>query len=270
MRSYLICLIGLGVTAWDANASRYCVEDWACAGVTERDKQHKVWVSNERQYPITMTLLVTTENLEDAVGQKGDFEITKVVPGNHKIPVLSLQQADPDERWRYHYSFDWSVGDMHAEHDDEYRYLVPYEQGAFYEVIQGYNGGFSHHGSESYSIDFGMPVGTPIHAARGGTVVDTAEHHNKGGGSQAYAQYANYVIVLHNDGTTGEYFHLMHQGVEVEVGQHVYPGELLGYSGNTGFSTTPHLHFAVYRARPKGDFESIPIIFKEGQRIDSY
>ncbi|MCY7296840.1 M23 family metallopeptidase [Alteromonas sp. a30] len=216
-----------------------------------------------------MTLLVTTQNLQDAVGTKGDFEITKVVPGNQKIPVLSLQQADPNSRWRYHYSFDWSVGDMHAEHDDSYRYLAPFEQGKQFNVIQGYNGGFTHHGSERYALDFGMPVGTPVHAAREGVVVDTAEHNDLGGGSEEYSQYANYVIILHDDGTTGEYFHLMYQGVEVDIGQYVQAGDLLGYSGNTGFSTVPHLHFAVYRARPKGDFQSIPIQFAEGQKVDS-
>ena len=240
----------------------FCSENWACAGVTEYDGSHQVWMSNKKPYPITMTLMVTTENMQSGGGRRGDFEITRVIPGKQKIPVLNLRTVNPKKRWNYFYEFDWSVGDMYARHNDSYRYHLPFAKGKHYSLVQGYNGGYSHYGSDRYALDFAMPVGTPVHAARKGVVIDIAEHNTIGGTSEWHTKYANYVIVLHDDGTTGEYFHLMHKGVEVSVGQKVQVGQLLAYSGNTGFSSLPHLHFAVYRARPKGEFQSIPVKFR--------
>jgi murein DD-endopeptidase MepM/ murein hydrolase activator NlpD len=69
----------------------------------------------------------------------------------------------------------------------------------------------------------------------------------RGSGKQAhtFASRANFVRVLHDDGSMGMYAHLEYYGVGVKVGQRVAAGDLLGLSGNTGYSTGPHLHFAV-------------------------
>jgi len=68
-------------------------------------------------------------------------------------------------------------------------------------------------------------------------------------------------VILHDDGTTGEYFHLKRNGVLVRTNQRIEQGNLIGYSGNTGHTTTPHLHFAVYRPGSWGKFESLPFRF---------
>ena len=60
------------------------------------------------------------------------------------------------------------------------------------------------------------------------------------------------MLVLHDDGTLGEYMHLSPSGVEVEPGQRVERGQELALSGNTGFSSTPHLHFQVMTATDDG------------------
>ena len=62
----------------------------------------------------------------------------------------------------------------------------------------------------------------------------------------------NFVIVLHDDGTLGEYMHLAPSGVRVTIGQRVDRGDELALSGNTGFSSTPHLHFQVMTAARDG------------------
>jgi murein DD-endopeptidase MepM/ murein hydrolase activator NlpD len=56
---------------------------------------------------------------------------------------------------------------------------------------------------------------------------------------------ANFIRILHDDGSMALYAHLAVDGVLVRIGQEVTAGQRIGLSGNTGFSTGPHLHFAV-------------------------
>ena len=74
-------------------------------------------------------------------------------------------------------------------------------------------------------------------------------------------------MVLHDDWTTGEYYHLKKDGVLVEVGDRVVAGQKIGLSGNTGNSALPHLHFGVYRAAPWGSFHSVPVHFSSADGI---
>jgi len=152
----------------------------------------------------------------------------------------------------------WTPGDITATHNDAVDYLPPLLPPSSYPIVQGFNGSFSHSGRSRYAIDFAVPVGTPVMAARGGIVIDTKSDGTTGGPSPDFAEHANYVAVLHDDGTTGEYYHLKHNGVAVSQGQTISEGQLIGYSGNTGFSSLPHLHFGVYIAQFNGSYKSVP------------
>ena len=98
-----------------------------------------------------------------------------------------------------------------------------------------------------YAIDFGMPVGTPIVAARGGTVVAVRESFHDDNGVDLEE---NFVFIRHDDETIGRYFHLTHDGALVEQGEEVVQGVTIGMSGNTGQSAGPHLHFDVQMCGP--------------------
>jgi murein DD-endopeptidase MepM/ murein hydrolase activator NlpD len=83
-------------------------------------------------------------------------------------------------------------------------------------------------------------------AARGGVVMQVESDFEKAGlNLEKYGGRANFVRILHDDGTMGLYAHLDLDGVLVRVGQRVHTGQQIGRSGNTGFTTGPHLHFAV-------------------------
>ncbi len=99
---------------------------------------------------------------------------------------------------------------------------------------QVYNGG-GHNG-----VDFSAKVGTPILSAQSGTVVGTGNTDSSCSG----VSYGKWVLVKHANGLTTLYAHL--SVIQVSTGQQVAAGEKLGLSGNTGYSTGPHLHFTVY------------------------
>lgn len=93
-------------------------------------------------------------------------------------------------------------------------------------------------------IDIATPVGTPVYASASGTVTYTQSTWNPSMGYSGLASYGNCLFVSHGDGWETRYAHL--SGVAVASGSYVLQGQLIGYSGNTGNSTGPHLHLAIY------------------------
>jgi TP901 family phage tail tape measure protein len=102
---------------------------------------------------------------------------------------------------------------------------------------------YAHHNNLPRATDFGVPVGTPVRAAMNGSVVTSADLHG-GPGNGGYRSYGRYIVVQSgNDKTL--YAHLSQRGVA--AGSIVRAGQTIGYSGNTGNSTGPHLHFETWR-----------------------
>ena len=89
------------------------------------------------------------------------------IPPQESLTILDLRRVNPARKTSYRYNFDWAIGDREANHDDDYVYAFPYEQGKRYRVVQGYGSRFSHTGLEQFTVDFDMPVGTAVHAAAG-------------------------------------------------------------------------------------------------------
>jgi murein DD-endopeptidase MepM/ murein hydrolase activator NlpD len=93
-------------------------------------------------------------------------------------------------------------------------------------------------GSGHNGVDFGASIGTPVKAVLSGVVQETNE------GAVKNCQYGKWVLVKHDNGLTSLYAHL--SSIAVSKGQSVSTGSLLGYSGDTGYATGPHLHLTVY------------------------
>lgn len=108
-------------------------------------------------------------------------------------------------------------------------YQKPFTSGRRTQGIHGYNG-----------VDYAMPVGSQIYAAASGTVLISKNSGWNGG-------YGNYIAIKHPNNTQTIYGHLSQ--ALVSVGASVTQGQLIGYSGNTGKSTGPHLHFEVRGAK---------------------
>ena len=130
-------------------------------------------------------------------------------------------------------------------------YVVPYPTGTIYRVSEGNCSapGNGHRGSERYSYDFDMSVGTAFTAARGGVIVHVEASHVDG--QVAASGFDNYIVVRHTDGTHGLYSHITHDGADVHEGDLVAQGQMLGRSGNTGNKNNfPHLHLSVHACDP--------------------
>jgi len=107
-----------------------------------------------------------------------------------------------------------------------------------------------------------MPVGTKVYAARPGVVIGVRADSSLGGPDKKWMDDTNYVIIKHDDGTMAEYLHLLHNGVLVSVGDRVTLDRPIALSGVTGYTTQPHLHFAVFTLVAGTTSQSLPATFQ--------
>ena len=123
----------------------------------------------------------------------------------------------------------------------------------------------AHTGQLNNSIDFIVPEGTGIYAAADGIVFAIKDDSKVGGPYPKYWDDGNYIEIKHSNGEFTRYEHLKFKGVIVKVGEKVKQGQLIGYSGHTGFANNPHLHFEVMNYYGKGheDYVTMKARFKD-------
>ncbi|MGR8934725.1 MAG: peptidoglycan DD-metalloendopeptidase family protein [Gammaproteobacteria bacterium] len=183
-----------------------------------------------------------------------------VMPGNSK-PLLHLFPLNAYRISSYQLKFRYIIGSPEARHDESVIYLPPFDCQEHFQVTQGFNGKMSHQDAQNrYAVDIAMPVGTPVMAARGGVVLEVENDFYESGMTSSNLTRANNIRILHDDGSIAVYAHLQLESAQVYPGLNVTAGQLIGYSGNTGFSGGPHLHFAVQVNRGM-ELKSVPFIF---------
>lgn len=207
-----------------------------------------VFADNSSDAPITVTIdFPEQKNVKLAVELPYEAVIPARSTRHHVMDITMI----PGKNVSFQYGYGMVMGDTQtAKHDDDFLYHLPFEKGASYRVGQGYNGRFSHHGTNA--IDFDMDIGTKVCAARAGIVVFTKDDGRKSCKHESCSADGNYIIVLHSDGSFGRYVHLDYNAVLVKPGQKIAAGEVIANSGNTGWSSGPHLHFEVYVPVPNG------------------
>jgi murein DD-endopeptidase MepM/ murein hydrolase activator NlpD len=128
-----------------------------------------------------------------------------------------------------------------TNYDKLYQYDLPFCKGGAFRLNQGYNGQFSHR--DENALDFTMPEGTEIVAARDGIVVQVETGNTEACPREECSKFNNYIVIMHVDGTFAKYLHIRHDGSTRRVGSPVKRGDVIAYSGNVGWSSAPHLHF---------------------------
>jgi len=182
-----------------------------------------------------------------------------LAPGTRQTLLSSTRAGVDDGELRYVWKV--ALGSPDAVHNPTLPYRVPFGVGSTFVISQAYPVRVTHTTAESeYAVDIALPDETPVYAARDGVVINTRHDSYRGAPAPVMLDQANFIEILHSDGTIAVYAHLHWDSIRVRVGEHVARGQYLANSGNTGFTSGPHLHFAVIRNAGLEDV-SVPIQF---------
>ena len=228
---------------------------------TGPDEKPVWWFRNRLAGPLAVRIRL--EEADNVVTEPRLPDIF-VLPALSERELVTIGPMNPRRSWRYRFETEAVAGSPAALHRPPGPYRPPFAPGASFTIGQAFGGMFSHTEPHAYhAVDIAMPVGTPIHAARAGVVMDRERYfHRAGQDLQRDGPRANFVRIVHDDGTMAVYAHLDYEGVAVHPGQQVARGQFIGRSGNTGYSSGPHLHFVIQKNRDM-QLISVPFEFAE-------
>jgi len=227
------------------------------------------WVGDELQLiannglyaPVEVGLVI---NASSGIRTRREGELLRWVIAPRGSRVLLRLAVEPGATMpQVRFDYDYMPGDPGAVHHAKNGYRAPFVAAANYPITQAYPDNVTHQSADSeYAIDIAMPVGTDVMAARGGVVFDVISTNFSGGSDRdEHIRSANIVRILHDDGTFAVYAHLNWNSIRVRPGERVLAGQYIADSGNTGFSSGPHLHFAVQRNAGMR-LEAVPVAFE--------
>lgn len=190
------------------------------SGIAYTTKKGDTLKSIAKKYKTDVSELALFNDIDE--GDTIAEGVVVTIPEGESVVVPSAIGKIPEKRFKTFAAHDTNGPDFPG-------YYVRPSNGIKTQGLHGYNG-----------IDLGSPIGAPIYAAAAGDVIISRNSGWNGG-------YGNYVVISHPNGTQTLYGHM--KETIVAVGDRVYQGEIIGYVGNTGRSTGPHLHFEVRGAR---------------------
>lgn len=214
---------------------------------------HRIVARNAGPAPVSVKVSITDSQY---ITTNRPFPIYAVVPpGGSTLFLGEIRPAMQGVGYTFRTQYNWTLGDMNAAQAPDAVYRLPYRDGSTFRIGQSPGGPITTHTSpdSQFAVDIPMPEGTPILAARAGIVIYTEANQIYGAQVPDMLNKANEVRIKHIDGTVAIYAHLSHGGVYVYPGQRVEAGQQIGLAGSTGYSSGPHLHFAVQAVRRNGD-----------------
>lgn len=206
---------------------------------------YAIYADNQEFCPMSIKFEFTLKNLKP-------LEVMSVIytikPRENRQLLLNFTVKTLGKEYGLSYNYKVNYGNHNQiVFDKDFEYYLPFATSQSYSIDQGYNGSFSH--KNKNALDFSMPQGTEITAARDGIVIKIIDEFNKGCATEDCIKFNNVLLIYHNDGTFAEYAHIKVKGMKVKVGDVVKKGQVIALSGNTGWSSGPHLHFVLFLQR---------------------
>lgn len=229
-------------------------------GANTAGSSARLVADNPLHAPVELLLRFT--RLEGLEYPDPDRALVWVLPPRSRTLLLELARLGDGSIPVVRYTFEFRPGDPAAVHRPAAPYRVPFAVSSQFPVTQAYPEVVTHTTEDSrHAVDIAMPIGTDVFAAREGVVFDvSAENFRSGLDPERDGPAANVVQVLHDDGTYAVYAHLNWNSIRVRPGDRVVRGQYIADSGNTGFSSGPHLHFVVLRNAGRRAV-SVPVTF---------
>ena len=184
-----------------------------------------------------------------------------VLPGQREKRILKVKAMDQGKNYSFRLAYKSMIGPPVDGLPAETDYYPPFPLGMEFMISQGFDNDQTHNNPPNqYAVDIVMPIGTPVLAARGGRVMDMEDDFHGAGQQDRFLVRSNQIRVLHDDGTMAVYAHLQPNSLRVRPGAKVGTGQWIASSGNTGYSSGPHLHFVI-QFNVGMSLESLPFRF---------
>lgn len=237
--------------------------------VTTQLTGRRISFNARNDYAVPVEVVLALDELRNLELPRPDQSMRWVVGPDSDLVLLQLDAVDDNIAPEAIFRFVFLPGNPEAQHDAGHLYRAPFAVAREYPITQTFPVGITHLTPDSYyAADIAMPIGTDIYAARAGTVFEVASTNFRGGiDPERDMASANIVRIMHDDGSHAVYAHLNWNSIRVRPGDRVERGQYIADSGNTGFSSGPHLHFVVMVNRGMR-LVSVPIMF-EGPNLTS-
>lgn len=282
----LCALVALAAPARAADKPEFikerCILELFC--VQERYFRETVefWVESKINDGFTIDLIFRPNG---DTGGSEDHEVLAVKSrGTEEIVEQKISRTGSGYSW----DIDWILDDRTRRHNPRDAYRLPFPAGTRLQVAQSIRGPDTYKPPYRYALDFLVPAGTPVLAARDGRVILAADDFTEGGGeimplgqrerrllgrvrpgadAELYRDKSNMLIIRHDDGTIAHYLHLAPDSIKVEVGDRVKAGDEIAASGQTGWAPEPELGFYVATAASRNTaFKTFQLKFDTGQK----
>ncbi|MEM5563611.1 M23 family metallopeptidase [Psychroserpens sp. AS72] len=202
---------------------------------------YEYFADNLENCPVSIRVKFELRNLKSSNGNNQVF----LLPANSKGNKLTTLKVIKKGKYGFNSNTRYNYGDHNLKvYDNDFEYILPFQNENTFKLSQGYNGEFSHQNENA--LDFTMPIGTNVVAARAGVVVKVVENNTRNCPKEECQKFNNLVLIYHDDGTFAEYVHLKQNSVKVKIGDTVKQNQIIGQSGNTGWSSGPHLHLVIF------------------------